>query len=237
MTLWQSAYLHLQALAAPITSGSVGIDQRAVRDVLLQQRRERHHVRERHRTAHLAVHVFVIAHRVDDFIGHLPVLEQRLGHVGVPVAHDGLIGERIGEQRRMTCWRASGCRCGRRCASGPRASAVSPLSEEKRRAITCDSAAICTLCFHSASSIGSRCLNCAALSQLLHREAQRRRAHDVESHARDGHAQIGDLAAGRIERGGVRHVQQLAGEHRLGAEHLHHGLVADVFVGQRASAA
>ena len=44
----------------------------------------------------------------------------------------------------------------------PASNAVSPLSEVKRRATTCDSAAICTLCFHNASSIGSRCLNCAA---------------------------------------------------------------------------
>ena len=74
---------------------------RAMRLELMQKRREREHVGERHGPAHFAVEVLVGADRVDDFLGHLPVLQQRLGHIGVPVAHDGLIGELVGEQRRM----------------------------------------------------------------------------------------------------------------------------------------
>ena len=49
----------------------------------------------------------------------------------------------------------------------PASSAVSPLREVKRRATTCDSAAICTLCFHSPSRIGTRCLNCGGALELF----------------------------------------------------------------------
>jgi hypothetical protein len=70
------------------------------------------------------------------------------------------------------------------------------------------------------------------LLELLHDERERCRAHDVETDACDSLAQVGDLAARRVQRGGVRHVHEFAGQHRFGADDAHDDVVGHVVVRQ-----
>ncbi len=172
------------------------------------------------------------AHRLDDGLVQSPVFQDRRGDRGVPVADDRAIGRLVVEELLVPLRTREDVELPHAVQQAGKHRGIRIGARNTRRKRAAHG------CYQRAALPEGRerlfqAFQLLLVSKLRDRIRNRSRAHHRKAGAGDRHAQVRDLAAGYVERRGVRNLQDAAGEHGLGAHDALDLFGADILVLER----